>query len=344
MRVLVTGGAGFLGSHLCEELLARGEEVVALDNFATSNWDTIEHLTGYSRFSFIEGDVCAAPVVNGRFDVIAHLACPASPEEYLRLPLETLAIGSKGSEFVLRLADDNNSRVVLASTSEVYGDPLQHPQREDYWGNVNPIGPRSVYDESKRYAEAMFAAHRRVRNTNTGIVRIFNTYGPGLRPCDGRVVSNFIAQALIGEPLTIYGDGRQTRSFCYVTDLIDGLIRMLVTSEPGPVNLGNPNEISILGLAQIILRLTGSDSPVEHRSAPEDDPTTRRPNIEKAASLLGWAPRVALEVGLARTIAWQETLTSPRARSSPFMPTQRDRLCRQQFAHDRGTAVSGADL
>ncbi len=313
MKVLVTGGTGFLGSHLCEALLLRGEEVVALDNFATSSRDALERLTDYRGFSFIEDDVCAIPAVEGHFDAIAHLACPASPQEYLRLPLETLAIGSRGSEFVLHLADASNCRVLLASTSEVYGDPLKHPQQEDYWGNVNPIGPRSVYDESKRYAEAMFTAHRRARGIDTGIVRIFNTYGPGLSPCDGRVVSNFIGQALNDDPLTIYGDGRQTRSFCYVTDLIDGLIRMLVSAEPGPVNLGNPNEISILELAQIILRLTGSDSPLDYCSAPEDDPATRRPDVSKAASLLGWAPRVPLEVGLDRTIAWQQALSNTLA-------------------------------
>src|ERR1700691_712709 len=235
MRVLVTGGAGFLGAHLCEALLTRGEEVVAEDNLATSNGDVVERLADYPAFSFIEGDVCAGPPVKGPFDAIAHLACPASPDEYLRLPLETLAIGSHGSEFVLRLAEMNNCRVLLASTSEVYGDPLERPQREDYWGNVNPVGPRSVYDESKRYAEALFMAHRRAGGVNTGIVRIFNTYGPGLRPSDGRVVSNFVAQAIHGEPLTIYGDGHQTRSFCYVNDLIEGLQRMLISNETGPI-------------------------------------------------------------------------------------------------------------
>jgi dTDP-glucose 4,6-dehydratase len=222
MRVLITGGAGFLGSHLCEAILARGDEVVAIDNFATGRRETVKRLSENGRFSFIENDVCAAPPVPGRIDAIAHLACPASPDEYMRLPLETLSIGSHGSEFVLRLAELNHCRVLLASTSEVYGDPLERPQREEYWGNVNPIGPRSVYDESKRYAEALFMATWRVRGVNTGIVRIFNTYGPGLRPNDGRVVSSFIAQALHGDPLTIYGEGRQTRSFCYVSDLVDG--------------------------------------------------------------------------------------------------------------------------
>ena len=309
MRVLVTGGAGFLGAHLCEALLAQGEQVVAMDNFATSNGDTVERLARHRGFSFIEGDVCAAPPVGDGFHAIAHLACPASPDEYMRLPLETLAIGSHGSEFVLRMAKANNCRVLLASTSEVYGDPLERPQREEYWGNVNPVGPRSVYDESKRYAEALFMAYRRARGVNTGIVRIFNTYGPGLRPSDGRAVSNFIAQALNGEPLTIYGDGLQTRSFCYVTDLVDGLVRMLRSDAAGPVNLGNPSEISILELANTILGLTGADSPLEFRPAPQDDPATRQPDIAKATALLGWAPTVPLAEGLTRTIAWQRSLS-----------------------------------
>jgi dTDP-glucose 4,6-dehydratase len=310
MRVLVTGGTGFLGAHLCEALLARGEEVVALDNFATSNGDVLERLARHPRFTFIEGNVCARPPVEGAFHAIAHLACPASPDEYLRLPLETLAIGSYGSEFVLSLAQKHSCRVLLASTSEVYGDPLERPQREDYWGNVNPIGPRSVYDESKRYAEALFMAYRRVEGLNTGIVRIFNTYGPGLRPSDGRVVSNFVAQAIHDRPLTIYGDGRQTRSFCYVSDLVEGLIRMVISAEAGPVNLGNPNEISILELAHTILSLTGSNSTLEFRPAPQDDPTTRQPDITRAGALLGWAPTVSLSEGLTRTIAWQRSLAT----------------------------------
>ena len=311
MRILVTGGAGFVGSHLCRALLARGEEVVAVDNFATSSREVVQSLAGYPGFTFVEGDVCARPPVQGGFDAIAHLACPASPDDYLRLPLETLAVGSYGSEFVLGLARDNHCRVLLASTSEVYGDPLERPQREEYWGNVNPIGPRSVYDESKRYAEAMFMAHRRAGRVNTGIVRIFNTYGPGLRPSDGRVVSNFVAQALSGEPLTIYGDGRQTRSFCYISDLVEGLFRMLMSCEAGPVNLGNPSEISIMELAGIILGLTSSASVLEFRPAPPDDPTTRRPDIAKATALLDWVPTVPLADGLVRTIAWQRSLSPP---------------------------------
>jgi dTDP-glucose 4,6-dehydratase len=311
MRILVTGGAGFVGSHLCRALLARGEEVVAVDNFATSCREVVQSLADYPGFTFIEGDVCERPSVPGKFDAIAHLACPASPDEYLRLPLETLAAGSYGSEFALGLASDNNCRVLLASTSEVYGDPLERPQREEYWGNVNPIGPRSVYDESKRYAEAMFMAYRRARRVNTGIVRIFNTYGPGLRPSDGRVVSNFVAQALGGDPLTIYGDGRQTRSFCYISDLVEGLLRMLISDEAGPVNLGNPSEISILELATIIIGLTGSASVLDFRPAPTDDPTNRRPDIAKAMALLNWVPTVPLAEGLERTIAWQRSLSPP---------------------------------
>jgi dTDP-glucose 4,6-dehydratase len=310
MRVLVTGGAGFLGAHLCKALLSGGDEVVAVDNFATSNKDAIKELTGSAGFTFIEADICSDPAVTGEFGAIAHLACPASPDEYLRLPLETLAIGSRGSDFVLRLAEDNNCRVLLASTSEVYGDPLQRPQREEYWGNVNPIGPRSVYDESKRYAEALFMASRRTKGINAGIVRIFNTYGPGLRPADGRVVSNFVAQALGRRPLTIYGDGQQTRSFCYVSDLIAGLTRMLVSDEPGPINLGNPNEISIMELAQVVLRITGSDSCLEFRPAPQDDPVTRCPDIARANALLDWAPTVSLRDGLSHTIAWQRRLST----------------------------------
>lgn len=310
MRVLVTGGAGFVGSHLCAALLARGDEVVAMDNFATSTRDTVDRLAGNRRFSFIEADVCGAAPVAGTVDAIAHLACPASPDEYLRLPLETLAIGSHGSEYVLGLAKKHGCRVLLASTSEVYGDPLESPQREEYWGNVNPIGPRSVYDESKRYAEALFMACRRTESLNTGIVRIFNTYGPGLRPDDGRVVSNLIAQALRGDTLTIYGDGRQTRSFCYISDLVDGLVRMLGSREAGPINLGNPNEISILELAENVLSLTGSNSPLGFRPVPQDDPTTRRPDITKAAALLGWSPTVPLADGLSRTITWHRSLAA----------------------------------
>ncbi len=308
MRVLVTGGAGFLGSHLSRALIDRGDSVVCVDNFSTSNRDNLTSLQLHERFTLVEADVCGGPEVEGPLDSIAHLACPASPDEYLRLPLETLAIGSHGSELVLGLARQHHCRVLLASTSEIYGDPLQRPQQETYWGNVNPIGPRSVYDESKRYAEAMFAAHRRTLGTDTAIVRIFNTYGPGLRPNDGRVVSNFVAQALAGAPLTVYGDGSQTRSFCFVSDLVAGLIRMLDADVPGPVNLGNPTEISVRQLAHHVLDLTGSSSPIVERPVPVDDPTTRKPDIALAKELLGWAPSVDLIDGLRQTIDWQRSL------------------------------------
>ncbi len=305
MRVLVTGGAGFVGSHLCDALVGRGDDVVCVDNLSTGTRDNLAQLAPSDRFTFVEGDVCAEPEVPGPFDVIAHLACPASPDEYLRLPLETLAIGSHGSEWVLGLAERNGGRVLLASTSEIYGDPLENPQRESYWGNVNPIGPRSVYDESKRFAEALFMAHRRARKTDVAIVRIFNTYGPRLRVRDGRVVSNFVAQALAGDPLTIYGDGSQTRSFCYVSDLVDGLIRMVDSAETGPINLGNPNEITVRQLAGMILELTASSSELVTRPRPEDDPTVRRPDVATARRALQWEPTVALRDGLLRTIDWQ---------------------------------------
>jgi dTDP-glucose 4,6-dehydratase len=312
MRVLVTGGAGFLGSHLCRTLLERGDEVVCVDNLSTSRPDHLAALQHYPGYLFIEADVCASPHLDGAFDKVAHLACPASPDEYLRLPLETLAIGSHGSEFVLDVARRSGCRVLLASTSEIYGDPLVRPQNEQYWGNVNPIGPRSVYDESKRYAEAMFSAHRRTLQTDTAIVRIFNTYGPGLRPNDGRVVSNFVAQAIAGDPLTIYGDGSQTRSFCFVTDLVAGLVKMLDADVSGPINLGNPTEITVRELARIVLEMTGSSSAIIERPIPEDDPTTRRPDITRAKELLGWEPAVGLRDGLAATIDWQRSfLSSP---------------------------------
>jgi dTDP-glucose 4,6-dehydratase len=317
MRVLVTGGNGFLGTHLCTALLDRGDEVVSLDNFATSEHSTLDSLRNRPGFTFVEADVCnfladetlhASPVLLDGFDGIVHLACPASPPDYLRLPIETLAIGSHGSESVLTLARRCDCRVLLASTSEIYGEPLVRPQPESYFGNVNPVGPRSVYDESKRYAEAMFAAYRRTLGTDSAIVRIFNTYGPGLRPHDGRVVSNFVAQALAGEPLTIYGDGTQSRSFCYVSDLVAGLLAMLDADVPGPVNLGNPHEVSVGELARRILALTGSSSPIVHMARPVDDPTTRRPDISAASTLLGWQPGVPLEEGLVRTIEWQRSL------------------------------------
>ncbi|MFG3405667.1 UDP-glucuronic acid decarboxylase family protein [Streptomyces sp. NPDC048142] len=304
MRIAVTGGGGFLGSHLCEALLRRGDDVVCLDNFATGKPENIAHLRDFRAFEFILTDVSEAVHVPGPLDAIAHLASPASPPDYLRRPLETLAVGSRGTENMLRLAEWNNARFLLASTSEVYGDPLIHPQDEDYWGNVNPVGPRSVYDEAKRYAEAVTMAYRRSRGVNAGIVRIFNTYGPRMRPHDGRVVSSFITQALSGEPLTIYGDGKQTRSFCYVDDLVRGLVAMLDSPVTGPVNLGNPQERTVLELAELVLELTGSTSDVQYHPLPTDDPTRRRPVITRAREQLGWDPEVDVRPGLRRTVDW----------------------------------------
>jgi dTDP-glucose 4,6-dehydratase len=303
-RVVVTGGAGFVGSHLCRALVTRGDEVVCVDNFCTGSALNVADLLEHSGFTLQREDVSASLTVSGPVDAVAHLACPASPPDYLRLPLETLAVGSRGTDLALGLAEAHGARFVLASTSEVYGDPLVHPQVETYWGNVNPVGPRSVYDESKRFSEALAAAHRRAKDTNVGIVRIFNTYGRWMRPDDGRVVSNFIVQALAGQPLTIYGNGSQTRSICYVEDLVRGLVAMLDSDVPGPVNLGNPVELTVLELAQLVLKLTGSASLIVHRPLPVDDPTRRRPDITLARELLGWAPEVSPEQGLAQTIEW----------------------------------------
>ncbi|MGY1737104.1 UDP-glucuronic acid decarboxylase family protein [Geodermatophilus sp. SYSU D00684] len=304
MRAIVTGGAGFLGSHLCETLLGRGDSVVCVDNLSTGSVDNINHLIGIPGFHFIEADVSVAMPLCGIVDAVAHLASPASPPDYLRHPLETLAVGSRGTENALTVARTHGARFVLASTSEVYGDPAVHPQSEEYWGNVNPIGPRSVYDESKRYAEALSMAHRREFGANVGIVRIFNTYGPRMRPHDGRVVTNFITQALNGDPLTVYGDGSQTRSLCYVDDLIRGIVAMIDSSEVGPINLGNPVEHSVVDLAALVLRITRSRSPVEYHPLPPDDPTRRRPVIARAADLLGWRPTVPVERGLSATVDW----------------------------------------
>lgn len=304
MRVAVTGGGGFLGSHLCEALLRRGNSVVCLDNFSTGKPENIAHLKAYPAFEFIHTDVSTAADVPGRLDAVAHLASPASPPDYLRWPLETLAVGSRGTENCLRLARHHGARFVLASTSEVYGDPLVHPQDEGYWGNVNPVGPRSVYDESKRFAEALSAAYRRTHDVNVGILRIFNTYGPRMRPQDGRVVSSFITQALSGEPLTIYGDGKQTRSFCFVDDLIRGIVAMLDSPEDGPLNLGNPAERTVTELAELVLGITGSTSELQYHPLPVDDPARRRPVITRAQDRLGWYPDVGIEEGLRRTVEW----------------------------------------
>ena len=307
MRIVVTGGAGFVGSHLCDALVSRGDEVVCLDNLSSGRVVNVRQLVGRPGFTFVECDVTEGLPVEGPVDAVAHLASPAAPPDYLRRPLQTLAVNSRGTEHALDLAHRNGARFVLASTSEVYGDPLEHPQREEHWGNVNPIGPRSVYDEGKRYAESVTAAFRRTFGTNTGIVRIFNTYGPRMRADDGRVVSSLVAQALNGAPLTIYGSGEQTRSFCYVDDLVRGLMAMLDADEEGPVNLGNPDERTITELAGLVLGLTGSRSTVEHHPLPVDDPVRRRPDIARAGALLGWKPEVACEVGLRRTVEWFAT-------------------------------------
>ena len=304
MRVLVTGAAGFLGSHLCDRLLALGHRVVGMDNFLTGNPGNLAHLKGYSSFQFVLHDVTNFIEVQGPLDAVLHFASPASPVDYLEFPIQTLKVGSLGTHKALGLAKAKQARFLLASTSEVYGDPLVHPQPESYWGNVNPVGPRGVYDEAKRFAEAMTMAYHRYHKLDTRIVRIFNTYGPRMRPRDGRVVSNFIVQALTGEPLTVYGDGSQTRSFCYVDDLIDGIVRLFERGEPEPTNIGNPHEFTVRQLAEHILRLTGSRSPVVERPLPTDDPKVRQPDITRACEMLGWTPQVSLEDGLRRTIEY----------------------------------------
>jgi dTDP-glucose 4,6-dehydratase len=302
MRVLVTGGAGFLGSHLCEALLRRGDTVVCADDLSTGRLSNIATFADHPEFTFLEVDVSAGLTFSSQLDAVAHLASPASPPDYHRLPLETLAVGSRGTENALKVAEKNAARFVLASTSEIYGDPTIHPQNEQYWGNVSSIGPRSVYDEAKRFAEALAMAYSRSRGVNVGIVRIFNTFGPRMRPEDGRVVSSFIAQALNDDPLTIYGDGQQTRSFCYVDDLIRGIMAMIDSGESGPINLGNPVERTVQELAELVLEITGSASAIEFHQRPVDDPTRRRPDIGLAGDLLGWQPRVSTEEGLLHLI------------------------------------------
>jgi dTDP-glucose 4,6-dehydratase len=319
VQFLVTGGAGFLGSALCRALLARGDTVVCVDNFSTGRRENVAGLLGRAGFRLLEADVTKPFSVDEPLDGVAHLASPASPPDYHRLPLETLAVGSRGTEHALQVAAAHGARFVLASTSEIYGDPVVHPQREDYWGNVNPVGPRSVYDEAKRFAEALSAAYRRSAGVNVGIVRIFNTYGPGMRARDGRVVSSFITQALNGDALTIYGGGDQTRSFCYVDDLIAGIVAMLDSDVEGPVNLGNPVERTITELAEIVLGLTGSSSDIEYHPLPEDDPTRRRPDISLARSALGWEPRVDAEEGLRRTVDWFRGRPSELAAAAPAL-------------------------
>jgi dTDP-glucose 4,6-dehydratase len=309
MRVLVTGAAGFLGSHLTDRLLAEGRSVLGVDNFATGDRENLAHLAHETRFEFEQKDICQ-PFDPGPVDYVFNLASPASPPEYLRLGIETLRVGSAGTENTLEIAAKYNAGYLHASTSECYGDPLVHPQAEDYWGNVNPVGPRSVYDESKRYAEALVMAWHRYRGVNTHLVRIFNTYGPRLHPSDGRVISNLMMQALRGEPLTIYGDGNQTRSFCYVDDLIEGILRLSRTGEHLPVNIGNPDEFTIIECAQAVLAATNSKSELRFEPLPEDDPARRRPDISKARTLLGWEPQIALQEGLARSLPFFKSKAS----------------------------------
>jgi len=301
MRVLITGAAGFLGSHLTDRLLGEGHCVIGVDNLATGSHANIAHLANEPRFTLEERDICK-PFDVGAVDYVFNFASPASPPGYLKLGIETLRVGSVGVENTLEIASRYDAGYLHASTSECYGDPLEHPQSESYWGNVNPVGPRSVYDESKRYAEALVMAYHRYRGVNTHLVRIFNTYGPRLHPEDGRVISNFMMQALRGDPLTVYGEGGQTRSFCYVDDLIEGIVRLSQSAEHMPTNIGNPVEFTILECAQAVLEVTGSKSELIFESLPQDDPTRRQPDITKARSLLGWEPKIALKEGLQKCL------------------------------------------
>jgi dTDP-glucose 4,6-dehydratase len=310
---LITGAAGFLGSHLSERFLADGHTVVGVDNFITGHPDNIAHLGGNSRFSLMKHNISEYTAVDGPLDGVLHFASPASPVDYLELPIQTLKVGSLGTHNALGIALAKKARFFLASTSEVYGDPLVHPQPESYWGNVNPIGPRGVYDEAKRFAEAMTMAYHRFHGVDTRIVRIFNTYGPRMRPRDGRVVSNFIVQALNNEPLTIYGDGSQTRSFCFVDDEIDGICRLFNSGDSAPTNIGNPVEYTVKQLAEIVVELTGTKSPIVYKPLPEDDPKVRQPDITRARAMLGWEPRIDVREGVRRTIEFFRTLVgSPR--------------------------------
>lgn len=303
-RVLVSGGAGFLGSHLCERLLDDGHSVVSVDNYSTGAPENLRHLSEHRRLIRVDADVTRDLPVRGRFDEVLHLASPASPLAYLRLPVETLLVGSAGTARMLDVARTDNARFLLASTSEVYGDPLVHPQVETYWGNVNPVGPRSVYDEAKRFGEALTTAYRTAYGVDTTIVRLFNCYGPRMQAADGRMVPTFIEQALRGEPLTVAGTGEQTRSICYVEDTVEGIVRLLRSGHTGPMNIGSEHELTVLRIAKLIKKLTGSWSPIEFVPRPVDDPTTRRPDLTLARSELGWEPRVSVKDGLKRTIAW----------------------------------------
>jgi len=304
VRVLITGVAGFLGSHLADRLMAEGHDIVGLDNFITGSPDNISHLMGNERFAFYKYDVTDFIYVSGDVDGVFHFASPASPVDYLQLPIQTLKVGSLGTHKALGLAKEKGARFLLSSTSEVYGDPAVHPQPESYWGHVNPVGPRGVYDEAKRFSEAMTMAYHRYHGVDTRIVRIFNTYGPRMRKHDGRVVSNFCVQALRGEPLTIYGDGSQTRSFCYVDDLIDGIYRLFMSDFMEPVNIGNPDEFTVRQLAELVTELTGSQAGIYHKELPEDDPKVRQPDISLARELLDWEPKIGVEEGLKRTLEY----------------------------------------
>jgi dTDP-glucose 4,6-dehydratase len=308
LRIVVSGAAGFIGSHLCDRLLGDGHSVVALDNFLTGNRRNLVHLESQPRFLFLERDVTQPFSIEGPVDGVVHMACPASPKDYLEHPIETLDVGSIGTRRMLELAREKRARYLVTSTSECYGDALVHPQVETYWGNVNPVGPRSCYDESKRFTEALTMAYHRKHGVRTNIARIFNTYGPRMKLDDGRVVPAFLDQALRGQPLTVFGDGSQTRAFCYVSDMVEGLCRLMLSEERYPVNLGNPNEMTILEFAERIRRLTGSQAEIVFQPLPEDDPKQRRPDIGKARALLGWEPRVPLEEGLRLTIEYFQQL------------------------------------
>jgi dTDP-glucose 4,6-dehydratase len=312
MRILITGVAGFLGSHLCDRFLTDDHEVIGMDNLITGTPENIVHLLSHPRFSFVQQDVTSFIYVDGHVDGVLHFASPASPIDYLDLPIQTLKVGSLGTHKTLGLAKAKNARYLLASTSEVYGDPQVHPQPETYWGHVNPVGPRGVYDEAKRFAEAMAMAYHRYHRLDVRIVRIFNTYGPRMRPDDGRVISNFIVQALRGETLTVYGDGRQTRSFCHVSDEVEGIYRLFNSDYVGPVNVGNPAELTVLEVAKAVLRATESSSSIRHTPLPEDDPKVRRPDITLARRLLGWEPKVSLTEGLELTVPYFRTLVEER--------------------------------
>ncbi|MGH7671194.1 MAG: UDP-glucuronic acid decarboxylase family protein [Gemmatimonadaceae bacterium] len=319
MRIVITGAAGFLGSHLSDRFLADGHTVVGIDNFITGHPDNISHLIGHQRFSIIRHDVSTFVYVPGDVDGVLHFASPASPVDYLELPIQTLKVGSLGTHNALGLAKAKGARFLIASTSEVYGDPLEHPQKETYWGNVNPVGPRGVYDEAKRFAEAMTMAYHTYHGLDTRIVRIFNTYGPRMRPRDGRVVSNFIVQALNGEPITIYGEGRQTRSFCYAEDEVEGIFRLFLRGDHQPTNIGNPTEYTVTQLAELVVALTGSPAPIVHRALPQDDPRLRQPDITRARSMLDWEPKVPLRDGLSRTIEYFRALVGT-TRMAPREP------------------------